>query len=142
MSGERQQGLCGSTASQEFTVWQDLQLPARRSVLIGTGREEKKQWDRAAGQHLQLLCNFQCLAEAPGTSEGGLTVCNSALPLLLCRKFETKYERLSTGRGYVSRRRKESLVAGCELPLHQENSEMCNAVFPPQPESASSGGWF
>lgn len=61
---------------------------------------------------------------------------------LLHRKFETKYERLSTGRGYVSRRRKESLVAGCELPLHQENSEMCNAVFPPQPESASSGGWF
>lgn len=114
---------------------------SRWSVLIGTRREEK-QWDRAAGQHLQLLCNFQSRAEAPGTSKGGLTVCNSALPLLLCRKFETKYERLSTGRGYVSRRRKESMVAGCELPLHQENSEMCNAVFPPQPESASSGGWF
>uniref|UniRef100_A0A8C2M2F2 Microsomal triglyceride transfer protein large subunit n=1 Tax=Cricetulus griseus TaxID=10029 RepID=A0A8C2M2F2_CRIGR len=57
-------------------------------------------------------------------------------------QFETKYERLSTGRGYISRRRKERLVSGCELPLHQENSEMCNMVFPPQPESDNSGGWF
>lgn len=88
------------------------------------------------------LQSFQSRTEAPWTSDGGLTVCNSALPLLLHRTFETKYERLSTGRGYVSRRSKESLVAGCELPLHQENSEMCNVVFPPQPESASSGGWF
>lgn len=87
MSGERQQGLCGSTASQEFTVWQDLQLPARPSVLTGTRREEKKQWDRAAGQHLQLLGSFQSRAEAPGTSEGGSTVCNSALPLLVTQEI-------------------------------------------------------
>ncbi|XP_075837368.1 microsomal triglyceride transfer protein large subunit [Microtus pennsylvanicus] len=94
--------------------------------------------------------------ESRAETEAGLefisTVQFSQYPFLVCmqmdraeapfRKFETKYERLSTGRGYVSRRRKESLVAGCELPLHQENSEMCNAVFPPQPESASSGGWF
>lgn len=147
MNGERQQGLCDSTASQEFSalfqniVWQDLLLPACRSVLIGTRREEQR--DRAAGQRLQLLYRVSRAGQKhPGTRQGGLIVCNSALPLLLCRTFETKYERLSTGRGYVSRRRKESLVAGCELPLHQENSEMCNVVFPPQPESASSGGWF
>ena len=63
------------------------------------------------------------------------------LLLLLCRQFETKYERLSTGRGYVLRKRKEKLVAGSEFPLHQENSEMCKVVFAPQPES-TSGGWF
>lgn len=94
--------------------------------------------------------------ESRAETEAGLefisTVQFSQYPFLVCmqmdkaeaplRQFETKYERLSTGRGYVSRRRKESLVAGCELPLHQENSEMCNVVFPPQPESDNSGGWF
>ncbi|XP_004643760.1 microsomal triglyceride transfer protein large subunit [Octodon degus] len=88
-------------------------------------------------------------------SEAGLefvsTVQFSQYPFLVCmqmdkadaplRQFETKYERLSTGRGYVSRKRRESLLAGCELPLHQENADMCNVVFAPQPESAS-GGWF
>lgn len=95
--------------------------------------------------------------ESRAETEAGLefisTVQFSQYPFLVCmqmdkaeaplRQFETKYERLSTGRGYVSRRRKESLVPGCELPLHQENSEMCNVVFPPQPESGNSGGgWF
>ncbi|XP_059971323.1 microsomal triglyceride transfer protein large subunit isoform X2 [Mesoplodon densirostris] len=88
-------------------------------------------------------------------AEAGLefisTVQFSQYPFLVClqmdrdgvpyRQFETKYERLSTGRGYVSRKRKESLIAGSEFPLHQENSDMCKAVFPPQPESSSSG-WF
>lgn len=60
--------------------------------------------------------------------------------LLLCRQLETKYERLSTGRGYVSRRGKETVLPGCEFPLHQENSEMCKMVFAPQPDS--TGGWF
>uniref|UniRef100_A0A8C2UY91 Microsomal triglyceride transfer protein large subunit n=1 Tax=Chinchilla lanigera TaxID=34839 RepID=A0A8C2UY91_CHILA len=93
--------------------------------------------------------------EARAESEAGLefvsTVQFSQYPFLVCmqmdkadaplRQFETKYERLSTGRGYVSRKRREGLLAGCELPLHQENSDMCNMVFAPQPESTSSG-WF
>lgn len=70
-------------------------------------------------------------------------MCVILLLLLFCRQFETKYERLSTGRGYVLRKRKERLVAGSEFPLHQENANMCKVVFPPQPESASNGGgWF
>lgn len=73
---------------------------------------------------------------------GPFNMCVILLFLLsLCRQFETKYERLSTGRGYISRRRKESLIAGSEFPLHQENSDMCKVVFAPEPES-SSGGWF
>lgn len=73
---------------------------------------------------------------------GDLNTCVMLLLLLLLRRqFETKYERLSTGRGYVSRKRKERLVAGSEFPLHQENSEMCKVVFAPQAES-TSGGWF
>ncbi|KAM5337810.1 microsomal triglyceride transfer protein large subunit [Glossophaga mutica] len=88
-------------------------------------------------------------------TEGGMefisTVQFSQYPFLVClqmdkvaapfRQFETKYERLSTGRGYVLRKRKERLLAGSEFPLHQENAEMCKLVFPPQPESTSSG-WF
>ncbi|XP_002717002.2 microsomal triglyceride transfer protein large subunit isoform X1 [Oryctolagus cuniculus] len=88
-------------------------------------------------------------------TEAGLefisTVQFSQYPFLVCmqmdkyeapfRRFETKYERLATGRGYVSRKRKESVLAGCEFPLHQENSDMCKAVFAPQPET-TSGGWF
>ncbi|XP_012593860.3 microsomal triglyceride transfer protein large subunit [Microcebus murinus] len=93
--------------------------------------------------------------EASAETEAGLefisTVQFSQYPFLICmqmdrdaapfRQLETKYERLSTGRGYVSRKRKEHLVPGCEFPLHQENSEMCKVVFAPQPESSSSG-WF
>uniref|UniRef100_A0A8D1V8V0 Microsomal triglyceride transfer protein large subunit n=1 Tax=Sus scrofa TaxID=9823 RepID=A0A8D1V8V0_PIG len=93
--------------------------------------------------------------EISAETEAGLefisTVQFSQYPFLVClqmdrdgipyRQLETKYERLSTGRGYVSRKRKEILVAGSEFPLHQENSEMCKVVFAPEPESSSSG-WF
>ncbi|XP_070949366.1 microsomal triglyceride transfer protein large subunit isoform X4 [Macaca nemestrina] len=93
--------------------------------------------------------------ETSTETEAGLefisTVQFSQYPFLVCmqmdkdeapfRQFEKKYERLSTGRGYVSQKRKESLLAGCEFPLHQENSEMCKVVFAPQPDSTSSG-WF
>ncbi|KAI5226038.1 microsomal triglyceride transfer protein large subunit [Manis pentadactyla] len=93
--------------------------------------------------------------EISAETEAGLefisTVQFSQYPFLVClqmdkdgipfRQFETKYERLSTGRGYISRKRKERLLAGSEFPLHQENSEMCRVVFAPQPESSSSG-WF
>ncbi|XP_025241481.1 microsomal triglyceride transfer protein large subunit [Theropithecus gelada] len=93
--------------------------------------------------------------EASTETEAGLefisTVQFSQYPFLVCmqmdkdeapfRQFEKKYERLSTGRGYVSQKRKESVLAGCEFPLHQENSEMCKVVFAPQPDSTSSG-WF
>ncbi|XP_004040228.3 microsomal triglyceride transfer protein large subunit isoform X1 [Gorilla gorilla gorilla] len=93
--------------------------------------------------------------ETSTETEAGLefisTVQFSQYPFLVCmqmdkdeapfRQFEKKYERLSTGRGYVSQKRKESVLAGCEFPLHQENSEMCKVVFAPQPDSTSSG-WF
>ncbi|XP_008050642.1 microsomal triglyceride transfer protein large subunit [Carlito syrichta] len=93
--------------------------------------------------------------EISAETEAGLefisTVQFSQYPFLVCmqmdkdaapyRQFETKYERLSTGKGYVSLKRKERQVAGCEFPLHQENSDMCKVVFAPQPES-TSGGWF
>ncbi|XP_027629113.1 microsomal triglyceride transfer protein large subunit [Tupaia chinensis] len=93
--------------------------------------------------------------ETSAETEAGMefisTVQFSQYPFLVCmqmdkeeapfRQFETKYERLSTGRGHVSRKRRERLVAGCEFPLHQENSDMCRVVFAPQPESTGSG-WF
>ncbi|XP_007495957.1 microsomal triglyceride transfer protein large subunit [Monodelphis domestica] len=88
-------------------------------------------------------------------TEAGLefisTVQFSQYPFLVCmqmdkdeapfRQYVTKYERLVTGRGYVSRKGKEKLFAGSEFPLHQENSDMCKVVFAPQAEN-SSDGWF
>ncbi|ELW63363.1 Microsomal triglyceride transfer protein large subunit [Tupaia chinensis] len=90
--------------------------------------------------------------ETSAETEAGMefisTVQFSQYPFLVCmqmdkeeapfRQFETKYERLSTGRGHVSRKRRERLVAGCEFPLHQENSDMCRVVFAPQPESTGT----
>ncbi|XP_074084199.1 microsomal triglyceride transfer protein large subunit [Macrotis lagotis] len=93
--------------------------------------------------------------EASFETEAGLefisTVQFSQYPFLVClqmdkeeapfRRYVTKFERLSTGKGYVSRKGKEKLSPGSEFPLHQENSDMCKVVFPPQVES-SSDGWF
>ncbi|KAM5255217.1 microsomal triglyceride transfer protein large subunit [Ctenodactylus gundi] len=98
-----------------------------------------------------VKAGLETRAETEASLEFISTVQFSQYPFLVCmqmdrseapfRQYETRYERLATGRGYVSRRRKESVVPGCELPLHQENSDMCNVVFAPQPESPSSG-WF
>ncbi|XP_036892145.1 microsomal triglyceride transfer protein large subunit [Sturnira hondurensis] len=98
-----------------------------------------------------VKAGLEISAETEAGMEFISTVQFSQYPFLVClqmdkaaapfRQFETKYERLSTGRGYVLRKRKERLVAGSEFPLHQENSEMCKVVFPPQPESTASG-WF
>lgn len=100
-----------------------------------------------------VKAGLEISAETEASMEFISTVQFSQYPFLVClqmdkaeapfRQFETKYERLSTGRGYVMRKRKERLVPGSEFPLHPENAEMCKVVFPPQPESASSGGgWF
>ncbi|XP_004617690.2 microsomal triglyceride transfer protein large subunit [Sorex araneus] len=95
--------------------------------------------------------------EVSAETEAGLdfisTVQFSQYPFLVCmqmdkqeapfRQLETKYERLSTGKGFVSRKSRRRVVAGSEFPLHQENSNMCKVVFPQQAESGSNGGgWF
>ncbi|XP_055970136.1 microsomal triglyceride transfer protein large subunit [Sorex fumeus] len=95
--------------------------------------------------------------EVSAETEAGMdfisTVQFSQYPFLVCmqmdreeapfRQLETKYERLSTGKGFVSRKSRQRVLAGSEFPLHQENSNMCKVVFPQQAESGgSSGGWF
>lgn len=77
------------------------------------------------------------------------TVKFSSYPFLVCmqmdqgtfpfRRYVTKYERLPCGKSYVSRKGKVQTVAGSELPLHQENSNMCREVFAEQNYSDS---WF
>lgn len=77
------------------------------------------------------------------------TVKFSSYPFLVCmqmdkgtfpfRRYVTKYERLPCGKSYVSRKGKVQNVAGSELPLHQENSNMCREVFA---EQDSSDSWF
>ncbi|XP_063774697.1 microsomal triglyceride transfer protein large subunit [Pseudophryne corroboree] len=78
------------------------------------------------------------------------TVKFSSYPFLVCmqmdkgsfpsRRYITKYESLPCGKSYVSRKGKVQTVAGSELPLHQENSNMCRAVFSEQEDPTDS--WF
>ncbi|XP_075057364.1 microsomal triglyceride transfer protein large subunit isoform X2 [Mixophyes fleayi] len=78
------------------------------------------------------------------------TVKFSSYPFLVCmqmdkgsfpfRRYITRYESLPCGKSYVSRKGKVQTVAGSELPLHQENSNMCRAVF--AEEQDSTDNWF
>ena len=136
-------------------MWQGSYIPGIYSLSIGIERHGKKKITPFMGTETGSLWHshpFSNCLETEASSLhsiiclwgvwGNLNMCIILLLLLSsCRQFETKYERLSTGRGYVSRRRKASLIAGSEFPLHQENSEMCKVVFAPEPASTSSG-WF
>ncbi|XP_032079676.1 microsomal triglyceride transfer protein large subunit [Thamnophis elegans] len=78
------------------------------------------------------------------------TVKFSQYPFLVCMQMDktespfrqhlTKYESLPSGKPYISRKRKVSLVAGSEYPLHQENSHMCRKVFSDQDDFSEA--WF
>ncbi|KAM4707940.1 microsomal triglyceride transfer protein large subunit [Discoglossus pictus] len=78
------------------------------------------------------------------------TVKFSSYPFLVCmqmergsfpfRQYITKFESLPSSKPYISKKGKIRTVAGSELPLHQENSNMCREVFAEQ--SSSSDGWF
>ncbi|XP_056422899.1 microsomal triglyceride transfer protein large subunit isoform X2 [Hyla sarda] len=78
------------------------------------------------------------------------TVKFSSYPFLVCmqmdkgtfpfRRYITKYEKLQSGKSYVSRKGKVQTVTGSELPLHHENSNMCRVVFGNQQDSTES--WF
>ncbi|KAM3937947.1 microsomal triglyceride transfer protein large subunit [Leptodactylus fuscus] len=78
------------------------------------------------------------------------TVKFSSYPFLVCmqmdkatypfRQYVTRYERLPSGKSYISRKGKVQTVSGSELPLHQENSNMCRVVFGEQQDSTDS--WF
>lgn len=67
------------------------------------------------------------------------TVQFSEYPFLVCMQMDkttfpfseylTKYESLSSGKSFVSSKSKKQLVPGSEVPLHQENSNMCKKVF-------------
>ncbi|XP_043917255.1 microsomal triglyceride transfer protein large subunit [Protopterus annectens] len=75
------------------------------------------------------------------------TVKFSQYPFLVCmqmekdqfpfREYVTKYESLTSGKSYVSRKRRVQMIPGSEFPLHQENSNMCKEVFKESPS-----GWF
>ncbi|XP_072112569.1 microsomal triglyceride transfer protein large subunit isoform X1 [Mobula birostris] len=77
------------------------------------------------------------------------TVKFSEYPFLVCmqmdkdqfpfRQFVTKYERLSSGQTYISRKGRKTVIPGSEFPLHQENSDMCRRVFATESDSSD---WF
>uniref|UniRef100_A0A671DVU7 Microsomal triglyceride transfer protein large subunit n=1 Tax=Rhinolophus ferrumequinum TaxID=59479 RepID=A0A671DVU7_RHIFE len=122
------------SGSMEFSLWyreSKTRVKNRLAVVITGDITVDSSFVKAG---------LEISAETEAGMEFISTVQFSQYPFLVClqmdrdgapfRQFETKYERLSTGRGYVSRKRKERLVAGSEFPLHQENSEMCKVVFP------------
>ncbi|XP_051866222.1 microsomal triglyceride transfer protein large subunit [Pristis pectinata] len=77
------------------------------------------------------------------------TVKFSEYPFLVCmqmvkdqfpfRQFVTKYESLSSGQSYISRKGRKAVIPGSEFPLHQENSDMCRRVFAME---SNSSDWF
>ncbi|XP_043828280.1 LOW QUALITY PROTEIN: microsomal triglyceride transfer protein large subunit [Dromiciops gliroides] len=133
------------SGAMEFSLWyrESKTRVKNRVALVVTGDITVDSSFVKAGQ------------EASVEIEAGLefisTVQFSQYPFLVCmqmdrqeaplRRYVTKYERLWTGKGYVSRKGKEKLSPGSEFPLHQENSDMCKVVFAPQAEN-SSDGWF
>ncbi|XP_068087924.1 microsomal triglyceride transfer protein large subunit isoform X2 [Hyperolius riggenbachi] len=77
------------------------------------------------------------------------TVKFSSYPFFVCmqmeqgtyplRRYVTKQERLPCGKSYISRKGKVQMMGGSELPLHQENSNMCRIVLSKQDYTES---WF
>nr|XP_015200686.1 PREDICTED: microsomal triglyceride transfer protein large subunit isoform X1 [Lepisosteus oculatus] len=77
--------------------------------------------------------------ETEATLDFITTVKFSEYPFLVCmqmdkasfpfREYMTKYESIQSGKRFVSRRGRRDQIPGSELPLHQENSNMCKKVF-------------
>ncbi|KAL7982080.1 hypothetical protein Chor_001137 [Crotalus horridus] len=97
-----------------------------------------------------VKAGLETTSEIEATLDFVTTVKFSQYPFLVCmqmdrtespfRQYLTKYESLPSGKPYVSRKRKVSLLAGSEYPLHQENSHMCREVFSDQGDYSET--WF
>ncbi|XP_003225781.1 microsomal triglyceride transfer protein large subunit [Anolis carolinensis] len=98
-----------------------------------------------------VKAGMETSSEVEATLDVRTTVQFSQYPFLVCirmdrtdtpfRQFVTKYEGLTPGKPYVTRKGKVGLLDGSEYPLHQENSHMCRKVFSDQSDS-SSESWF
>ncbi|XP_060635161.2 microsomal triglyceride transfer protein large subunit [Anolis sagrei] len=98
-----------------------------------------------------VKAGMETSSEVEATLDVLTTVQFSQYPFLVCirmdrtetpfRQFVTKYEGLTPGKPYVTRKGKVGLLDGSEYPLHQENSHMCRKVFSDQSDS-SSESWF
>ncbi|XP_006023739.1 microsomal triglyceride transfer protein large subunit [Alligator sinensis] len=99
---------------------------------------------------LFVQAGMETSIEVEATLDFISTVQFSQYPFLVCmqidkiespfRQFVSKYESLPSGKRYTSRKGKVQFLAGSELPLHRENSNMCRKVF--STESDSSSNWF
>ncbi|XP_063166515.1 microsomal triglyceride transfer protein large subunit [Candoia aspera] len=97
-----------------------------------------------------VKAGMETTSEIEATLDFITTVKFSQYPFLVCmqmdktespfRQYLTKYESLPSGKPYISRKGKVSLLAGSEYPLHQENSHTCREVFSDQSDSSES--WF
>ncbi|XP_072480313.1 microsomal triglyceride transfer protein large subunit [Notamacropus eugenii] len=133
------------SGAMEFSLWyrESKTRVKNRVAVVLTGDITVDSSFVNVGQEVSL--------ETEAALEFISTVQFSQYPFLVCmqmdkqeapfRRYVTRYERLSTGKGYVSQKGKETLIPGSEFPLHQENSDMCKVVFAPQAEN-SSDGWF
>nr|XP_033813088.1 microsomal triglyceride transfer protein large subunit isoform X2 [Geotrypetes seraphini] len=132
------------SGGMEFSLWyREFKTSVRsRGALVITGNITVDSLFVKAGMENRF--------ESETTLDFISTVKFSEYPFLVCmqmdkdkfslRQYVTKYEGLPSGKSYVSRKGKVHHIPGSELPLHQENSNMCRKSF--SEESSSSNTWF
>ncbi|CAH2301274.1 microsomal triglyceride transfer large subunit [Pelobates cultripes] len=132
------------SGGMEFSLWYRESKTSVNNrgaiVILGNVTVDSGFIDAGMGSRFETESSFDFIS----------TVKFSSYPFLVCmqmdkgtfpfRQYITKYERLASGKAYVSRKGKVQTVEGSELPLHQENSNMCREVFGEQ--SSSSDSWF
>ncbi|XP_053317538.1 microsomal triglyceride transfer protein large subunit [Spea bombifrons] len=144
-SAEFQGGLAiDISGGMEFSLWyrESKTSVNNRGALVIVGNVTVDSGFVNAGMETRL--------ETESSFDFLTTVKFSSYPFLVCmqmdkgtfpfRRYITKYESLPSGKSYISRKGKVQTVAGSELPLHQENTNMCREVFGEQ--YSSSDSWF
>uniref|UniRef100_A0A4W3HLK1 Microsomal triglyceride transfer protein n=1 Tax=Callorhinchus milii TaxID=7868 RepID=A0A4W3HLK1_CALMI len=122
------------SGGMDFSLWyrESKTTVANRGAMVVVGN--------VMVDSLSVKTGIETSVETEAQLDFVSTVKFSEYPFLVCmqmtkdqfpyRQFVTKYERLSSGKAYVSRKGKKILIPGSEFPLHQENSNMCKRVFP------------
>uniref|UniRef100_V9KD53 Microsomal triglyceride transfer protein large subunit-like protein n=1 Tax=Callorhinchus milii TaxID=7868 RepID=V9KD53_CALMI len=133
------------SGGMDFSLWyrESKTTVANRGAMVVVGN--------VMVDSLSVKTGIETSVETEAQLDFVSTVKFSEYPFLVCmqmtkdqfpyRQFVTKYERLSSGKAYVSRKGKKILIPGSEFPLHQENSNMCKRVFAGQSETETYD-WF
>ncbi|KAF7666264.1 hypothetical protein LDENG_00112680 [Lucifuga dentata] len=121
------------SGGMEFSLWyrESKTSVSNRGALVVTGNVAVELDSLSAGMEVSF--------ETEAALDFITTVQFSEYPFLVCMQMDKttfpigehliKYERLSSGKSFVSHKDRKQLIPGLEFPLHQENSNMCKRVF-------------